>query len=345
MRILVVGIGAIGGVVAAGLVRGGHEPVLLSRNVAIADAIREHGLRVKTPTEEFRVDAEVYTRVDEIPAARRPFDVAILVMKAGAAARAAADVLPVLGEAGGIMTMQNGMMGEELERSLDPDAGAGRVFSTSVGFAATMVAPGVYERTSEGSLHVGELHARASARVRAVADALQSVVPTRVEDDLQGVLWSKLAINAAITGAGALSGLTLGECLKHRAIRRAFAALYRETLDAAVSVGATPRKVAADPWLLYLPADAGPLKRAWKTLVFRVVGLRYGDLKSSSLQSLERGRPTEVDEINGHVVRTAEANGGSAPVNAALIELVHAIERGERQIGMQSIAALAEHVP
>jgi 2-dehydropantoate 2-reductase len=337
MRILVVGIGAIGGVVAGGLARAGHAPVLLSRNVEIAEAIRREGIRVKTPDEQFVARADVYTRPDEVPSEAGPFDVAILVMKADAASKAAVGVLGLLGEDGAILTMQNGMMGDELAEAVGSD----RVFSCSVGFSATMTAPGVYERTSAGNLHVGELRGPATERVRAIAAALDSVVPTRVEDDLPGVLWSKLAINAAITGTGALSGLTLGECLRHRRLRRAFAALYRETLDAATSIGVTPRKVAADPWLLYVPADAGLLTRAFKSLVFVVVGMRYADLKSSSLQSLERGRPTEVDEINGHVVRTARENGGAAPVNAALIELVHQIERGERRSGMESVAALA----
>ena len=90
--------------------------------------------------------------------------------------------------------------------------------------------------------------------------------------------------------------------------------------------------IAADPRLLYLPAGAGPVTRFAKDLVARYVGRKYRGLRSSMLQSLERGRPCEVDYLNGHVVKKAHERGIRVPVNERIVELVHEIEAGTRRI-------------
>lgn len=76
----------------------------------------------------------------------------------------------------------------------------------------------------------------------------------------------------------------------------------------------------------------GPLAEARRHLVLRVMGMRYRRLRSSSLQSLERGRPTEIDSLNGYIARRARELGLAAPLNERLVAMVHEIEQGRRSI-------------
>ncbi|RME26674.1 MAG: 2-dehydropantoate 2-reductase, partial [Deltaproteobacteria bacterium] len=169
---------------------------------------------------------------------------------------------------------------------------------------------------------------------------LQNVSPVHMSRNIRGVLWSKLAINCVITTLGAVTGQTLGQMLRQKNIRRVFLAVYREVVDCAHRVGVKLEKIAAPPHLLYLRADAGAATRLYKDLLVVLVGLRYSRLRSSMLQSLERGRPTEIDYLNGYVVRQAEKVGLDVPVNRALVELVKQIEAGERQAEPANIADL-----
>jgi len=97
--------------------------------------------------------------------------------------------------------------------------------------------------------------------------------------------------------------------------------------------------------VLNLPPDAGWVRRASKDVVMRFLGRRYRDLRSSSLQSLERGRKTEVDYLNGHVVRAAEARGMDAPLNRTLVRLIHEIEDGQRPLSPDNLGELVAAIP
>ncbi len=335
-RILIEGIGGVGGVIAGGLIRAGHEPVLVTGNPDITRAIERSGLRVRTPRGEERFQAQVHTRVEDVPR-EAPFDIALLVMKATAVVEAAEQTAPLLEpSAGYLVTLQNGIVEDDVAAAV----GAHRVVSGIVGWGATMHAPGDLERTSEGELHVGELDGTIGPRVRRLARLLEPVTPVVTTGNIRGALWSKLAINCIITSGGAVTGETLGEMLRDPATRRAFLGLYREVVDTAEACGVRLERIAAPPGLLYLPAGAGALRRGVKDLIMRFVGRRYGALRSSSLQSIERGRPTEIDYLNGYVVRRAEEAGVPVPLNRALVAMIKEIEAGERPLRRDNVREL-----
>jgi 2-dehydropantoate 2-reductase len=338
-RILIEGLGGVGGVIAGELIRAGCDCTLVTGNATIADAIATHGLRVTTPGATFAVESPAVTELAE---ADGTFDVALLAMKASAVVDAARATLPRLRDPGGyVVPLQNGVV----EDAVAAEIGEGRVVSGIVGWGATLTRPGVVERTSRGGLHVGELDGSDGERVRGLAALLERVTPVVVSTNIRGALWSKLAINCTITTGGALTGETLGQMLRHGGARRAFLGVYREVVDTAEAQGIELERIAANPRLLYLPADAGPLRRAAKDVVMRVLGRRYRDLRSSSLQSLERGRRTEVDYLNGHVVRAAEARGLDAPLNRTLVRLIHEIEEGQRPLSPDNVGELVAAIP
>jgi len=335
LRFLIQGIGGVGGVLAGELLRAGHAPVLITGNPDIARALNQDGLRVTTPAGSFTARAQAYASPVELPADAR-FDFSLLVMKAQRVVEGARAALPHLTDDGYVVTCQNGIVEDAVVEAI----GAGRVVSGIIGWGATMHAPGVYERTGPGGNHLGELDGQLTQRVRALAQLLQQAGPTEVSTNILGALWSKLAINCTITTPGALTGQTLGALLATAPARRAALRIYSEVIETAEALGVQLEKIAVSPRLLYLARDAGPLTRLGKDLVVRMVGRKYRRLRSSSLQSLERGRKTEIDFLNGHVVRKAEEAGVAAPANAALVRMIKEIEAGEREMSPANLEPL-----
>jgi 2-dehydropantoate 2-reductase len=334
-RILIEGLGGIGGVVAGKLCQAGLAPVMITANPAITEAVREQGLQVETPEERFTARGEVYTRLRDLPAETR-FEAALLVMKATGVVEAARETLPWLEPQGVVVTCQNGIV----EDAVAEVVGRERVIAGIIGWGGTMHGPGRVERTGPGAIHLGELDGRITGRVEELARILRLTGPVVVTANIRGARWAKLAINCTITTLGALTGQTLGEMLGSRPVRDAFLTLYREVIDTAEALGIKLEKIAANPGLLYLPKDAGPLKRWTKDLLARVVGRKYGKLKSSSLQSLERGKKTEIDFLNGYVVGQAHQAGVPVPANEVVVRLIHEIEAGQRPIRPQNLEEL-----
>ena len=338
--LLIEGIGGIGGVMAARLIQAGYTPTLVTHNPAITEAINRDGLRLIAPggSEEI-IPAQAVTTLDEA-AESGPFDTAYLIMKADGVVAAARQTVPLLTPKGYVVTFQNGIVEDAVAEAI----GADRVVSGIIGWGGTMHAPGVYEQTSPGQTHIGELDGRLSDRVRALSAVLEAVTPVIISRNIRGALWSKLAINCTINSPGVITGQTLGEMLRDRHVRRLFLHIYREVVDTATAHGIRLERVAANPHLLYLPPDAGPLTVLLKDLITRFVGYKYRRIKSSSLQSLERGRKTEIDYLNGYVVAQAQAVGLDVPVNAALVRMVKEIEAGERPIAPLNMRDLLAEV-
>ena len=328
--VLVVGPGAIGLLVGARLADAGHDVVLAARDAAGAKALAG-GIAAKGPD-----GSTVRARV---PAIARPKDLTgaprmmVLATKCADAEGALRAWLPALGDDAPVVAMQNGVLGDVLQ----PVAGD-RYVECTVSLPATLEGPGRSVQTGPGGLHIGPWP-RAGPRddpkaYRAVAEVLADVVPVAGSGNMQGVKWTKLAINSCITSLGVLTGLELGALLQRRDARQAFLRVCEEAYAAGTADGVRFEALSG-----FRPGLFGRRLPGRDALV-RLVGARYRRHRSSSLQSLERGRRTEVDWLSGHIVATARRHGLDAPVNAAVVELVHAIEGGRTAPGPGHLASL-----
>lgn len=334
-RVVILGIGGIGGVVAGCMIDAGMRPVLVTNNSEVTAAIRADGLRVRLPDRAFTVQADVYTTLTEASGA---FDAAYLTMKALSVVEAARDAARYVAADGYVVTFQNGIV----EDAVGDAIGISRVVSASVGWNGIMHSPGDYERTTPGDTFVGELDGAITPRANAIAAALRHVGPVTISQNMRGVLWSKLAINCTVNSVGALTGQTLGELLADARVRRIFLQTYSEVVDTAEAQGIRLERIAANPKLLYLPKNAGFVVRYAKDVIARMLGRKYKSARSSTLQSLERGRKTEVDYLNGYVVDIATRVGVNAPINKALTRMIKEIESGARKIAKSNIDELAK---
>ncbi len=338
-RLLLMGCGSVGGVIAGGLLRAGHDLTIVTHNDEITQAINTEGLRLTTPEGQWTVPASAHTQLDED--SMGPFDAICLAMKATKVEQAAHDVCDSLSPGGYVVTLQNGVVEDRVSKIL----GREKVVGALVGWGATMHVPGVYEMTSRGELIVGELDGELSPRVQQLKATLDAAAPTTISTNIYGALWSKLAINCFVTALGAVTGQLLGEMLRERAIRRLALSITSEVIDVAQAQGVSLEPVGGtlDLQRLYL----SPERRAGgfgldliKHAIMLIVGLKFRHVKSSMLQSLERGRRPEIDFMNGYVVERGQAEGVPTPVNAALTALVREIGAGTRVISPDNLKDL-----
>jgi 2-dehydropantoate 2-reductase len=335
VKTLVVGVGALGGVIAARLEASGAPVRLATRDAAAAGQLAAAGLRLQGIGGAVAIRAPDVAPLD----AYRPgdaFDLVVLATKARDALAAADQVAALLAPGGTLLPIQNGAVPRLLAERL----GADRVLGGLSNLGATWLAPGVYEQRNAGHLLVGELAGGESERARRVAAWLGRGVPVRTTPNVDGAIWSKLLLNCSVTTLGAVAGRTMREYVGSPEGREAFDRAYDEALAVALASGARPERMLVEPvppgWSgRSLPSEA---REAWRAGVLA----GYGDVKPSMLQDLERGRPTEIDFINGHVVALGRRLAVATPLNAAIVETVHALERGALAPGPALLGRLVQ---
>ncbi len=311
MRYVVVGSGAIGGTVAAGLARDGHDVLVSDSDPAVVAAIREHGLRITGPVEDFTVTVPAVTPGDLPPRLDCPV---LLAVKAHHTAAAAAVLAGRLQGDGFVVSLQNGLNAATLTGLLGP----GRVVEALVNFGADVLEPGVVLRGNRGAFLVGELDGRVTPRVEAlVAD----IADARVTGNVLGYLWAKEAYGVMLA-ATAVSDLTIADVLGDPA----WASMLTELARQVLALAPVP-PMAFDG---FDPADLdGSLGRLadFNRQSAKAYSGIYRDLAV-------RHRPTEVPAILG---------GLDGPLVRRVAELVAAIEQGRRTCSRANLELLAAY--
>ena len=312
MKVTIIGSGAIGGTLGAHMIRAGHDITLCDADEAHVAAIREHGLIIEGPVNEFTVAAHAITP-DELPGRISRAIVAVKSLHT----RAAADLLRHrLAPDGYVLTVQNGLTAGTLIEAV----GRGRVISSFVNFGADVIAPGRIMQGNVAAFRVGELDGgRITPRVLDLAAALPYAEPT---ENVLGFLWGKEAYGAMLW-AGAVSDLTIAEHLEDPRYRPVMIAIAREVLAQA------PVKVESfdgfDPDDLEGSLDR--LAEFNRNSAKKYSGI-YRDL-------VVRKRRTEIDEM------LRDING---PIFSKVAGIIHDIEEGRRVNERANLDELAEFV-
>ncbi len=326
LSFLVLGAGAVGGITAALMKKKGYDVEIICKYDDYASLISSHGLNVRGVCGSFSVKMPAYPSAGKLKGKK---DVILHATKAADMADAAKEAAPFLKEGGCFVSMQNGICEDELIRA----TGSSRVIGCVTGWGATMESPGNMVMTSSGDFIIGYPGRPPDEFLNLVAEALSSVVPVRATGNIMGHLFSKLIINSCITSLGAICGLYLGEMLSISKVRRIFIEIIRESVVVAdrmkISIETFGGKLDFKKFI----AGTGPVSDFKRHLMIRFIGFRYRRLKSSSLQSLERGKPSEIDYLNGYVVGNADKYNIEVPVNRAVVRLIHEIEAKKRDIG------------
>lgn len=329
LKFLVLGAGAIGGITAALMKGKGYDVTLLCRSPEQASLISGSGLKISGVCGEFTRKIEAYSSASEIPGKK---DVILHATKATDMVDALRTVLPLLSTDGIIVSLQNGICEDELEAAAE----GRRVIGCVTGWGATMETGNSLTMTSTGDFILGYPDGKMDEQLLLVADALSSVVPVKTTANIMGHLYSKLIINSCITSLGAVCGLFLGEMLRSVKIRRIFIEIIREAVMVADNMGLEMEVFGGRLDFRKFIEGNGALASLKRHLMIRMIGFKYRRLKSSSLQSLERGRPTEIDYLNGYIVRNGMKYNVNVHVNSAITGIIHEIEQGKRKINPEN---------
>lgn len=315
MRIGIIGAGAVGGTLAALLDRAGHGVEVTARGAQL-DAIRSGGLRLDGGW------GEHVARVAAGPVLESAPELVILATKA----QDAGDALDANAAAIGatpLLVVQNGLGGLRVAREHAPDA---PLLGGLALMAVSYLEPGRVTVTGGNPMIVGAGDGCDAALLERIAGVLRDALPVEVTRDIVGAQWTKLLINH-VNALPAATGLSVQEVIAHAGLRRVMTASMRETVRIARRIGvrfAAVQGVSGGvlDLLGIVPLGIG---QAFPRLLAR----RMGDVPNpgSTLQSIRRGQLTEIDFLNGAVVREAREHGLEAPINAAIVELVHEVER------------------
>ena len=209
---------------------------------------------------------------------------------------------------------------------------------STISFGATLLGPAISEQTSRGEIVIGRKDGKPpqSEIERKIYETYNKIEPTKWSNNIIGVKYSKLLINSAISALGAVSGLTLGKMMKRKNTRLAFLRIISEGVDVADKNNIkleTLNKL--NFYKLAIPlTDYNPNKVSldlWKKhLLLKIIGRKYKNLKSSTLQSIERGKKTEIDHLNGHLVKKGKQVNADVRLNEFIVNIVHQIEKKEK---------------
>lgn len=303
MKVCIVGAGALGCAIGGTLAQAGSEVYLINRNKDHVDAISRSGLTMRVDGIDRNVKVFAATDCSKIG----EVDLVIVLVKSFHTREAIEGAKRTIGKNSVVMSLQNGLGHEDV---LGEVVGHEHIIAGKTYVGGLILGPGHIIAGVKGKQTViGELDGSVSTRATAIAEEFNRAgIAVTVSPNIRGAMWDKLLVNVA---TGALSGIT----------RLAYGQLYRvpeveEAAVAAVREGMAVAKAAGISLSIRDPEDA------W---------IRAGDglppeFKASMLQSLEKSSITEIDFINGAVVRAGKTHHVPTPVNETLVACVKGIE-------------------
>ncbi|MDY7031831.1 MAG: 2-dehydropantoate 2-reductase [Thermodesulfobacteriota bacterium] len=301
MKIIIVGPGAMGSLFACFLSEAGEDVWLLDKHQERVDKINKDGLIVEGISGGHKVFVNQTTQPEDIGEA----DLIIVCVKAYDTKRTASDILPLIGEDTSVLTVQNGFGNVEMIAKV---VGQKKVIGGTTSQGATVLGMGHIRHAGKGDTTIGELDGTISKRVDGISKVLSSAgIETKITQNVEGLIWSKLIINVGINALTAVLRLRNGELVEYE--------WSREVLRASVEEGLLIVKARG----IELAYD-DPIKRVEDVCKATATNV------SSMLQDVLKAKKTEIDYINGAIVNEGERLRIPVPVNRTLTSLVKTIE-------------------
>ena len=288
------GAGAVGCYYGGMLARAGHDVVLIGRPQHV-QAIARDGLHLETKT----FDEHVKLRASIEPSAAQGASLVLFCVKSTDTESAGAQIKPYLPAGALVLCLQNGVDNADRLRAVLPQH---EVAAAVVYVASEMAGPGHVKHHGRGELVI-----EPSSASHAVAQALAGAgVPTEISGNVRGALWLKLIINCAYNAVSAIAQRPYGEAVRGEGVQDVMRDVVNECLAVAEAEGIT------------LPGDAHAAVRE----IAHSMPSQY----SSTAQDLARGKRSEIDYLNGLIVRRGQAQGIAVPANRVLWALVKLME-------------------
>jgi 2-dehydropantoate 2-reductase len=330
MQYTLVGAGAIGGTIAAHMVRGGESVLLVDRDVEHVRAMQAHGLTIRGFDETFTVAVDAVTP-DELP---NKLQTVLLATKAPATEDAVRSFTDRLEPDGCVVSLQNGLNEQVIARAV----GERRTIGAFVNFSADYLEPGLIHFAGRGAFYIGELDGSITPRLQQLRQALSHWGNVQLTDNIWGFLYGKQAYGAMLF-ATALTNDSMADAIDQH--RQVTVDLAREVLSVAAALGVRP--LGFDGFEPEAIGSSDP--EVVDGSLERLIAIRHGDEKTRSgvwRDMAVRKRRTEVDAHFLPIVDDAHRHGLEVPLLQRMIEMIHELEEGRRPFASSNLDELAE---
>jgi 2-dehydropantoate 2-reductase len=304
-HIAVVGAGAVGSFYGAMLARAGHRVTLIGRPAHV-QATTRNGLKLDLATSSATeiIQIEASTELSSLHTA----DLVLFCVKSTDSASVAFQIAPYLAPHALVMSLQNGVENAALIAQRIPHA----VIPSVVYVATEIPAPGFVKHHGRGELVIGTMQiSRLSDPQKTLQDIVllfaSAQVPVQISQNVMAELWSKLMINCAFNAISGLAQIQYEKLAALESVRNTQTALVKEVIAVA-------------------QADGIHLSETVALQAVAQISVTMGSQKSSTAQDMARCKPSEIDHLNGFIVRRGQALGVPTPVNQALFALVKLVE-------------------
>ncbi len=301
MRLVVLGAGAIGSLLGGLLSEVGEDVTLIGRRAHVR-AIRSNGLHIDgvTGRRKIKVKAEV------APSRAGKADLVLCTVKAYDTRAAAADARPLISKESIFLCMQNGL---DVEKEAAHEIGAEQIVRGVTNNGALLVKPGYVKHTGLGDTLIGCPDKKWRDKINELVKALNSAgLPAEITERIHDIVLSKVLVNVGINPLGAITHLRNGDLVKNPLLKDLMKSAVEEALRVVDKLGISI-------------VDGDIVEKTFK------VAEATAPNKNSMLQDVEKGKRTEIDFINGAIVRIGEEIGVSTPINYTLTALVKGLER------------------
>lgn len=328
MDISVIGAGAIGNLVAGYLKLKGENVSLVGR-LDTVNAIKEKKLRISGVRGDFKVHIDISDKLSREP------DLIILATKTQDIEEALKNNAPFLKRCT-VLTIQNGVQAEAI---VSKYVNKENIISSIVMFGATYLEPGKVIHNFEGSWIIGRLtSSNPDAPELAISLVLDKAFPTVISEDIRGMKYLKVFVNAN-NCICAILGMSMQEAFSDLEISRISISIWKEGFEVISRSGIKLVSLPGFPVENLTNLTSLPALEAAKIFTGIMTKLSTDPLYGSILQSIKRGRISEIDYINGEFVNLAEANKLSAPLNKRLVEMVHQVEKNGKFFKKEELLA------
>ena len=328
MKGAIYGAGSLGTILGAYLTKNGFPIELVNRNEKHVKALQENGAHV-VGTVDFTTPVNAIFP-DQM---KGPYDIIFLMTKQLHNPEVVTMLKPKLAKDGVIVTLQNGIP----EPGIAEIIGEDRTVGCTVEWGATMTEPGVCELTSDPdslSFHMGGMEAITEESLNKVKEVLELMCPVDIEDNLIGARWSKLLINATFSGLGTVIGGTFGDVAGWKPAAKVAVKCMKECIDVAHAGGVEFAPVQGKD-ITKLFYYNNPVKQKFAELLIPIALKKHSSIYPSMLQDVMKGKPCEIDAINGVVCEWGKKYGVPTPVNDKIVEVV----RKEENEGLRPMLA------
>lgn len=318
LKIAVIGAGAIGGLVTGYLKLKGAD-VSLAGHADAVKAIADHGLEISG------VRGDLKAAIDVSEKLTKNADLVILATKTQDIEQALKDNLAFIRNSL-VLTTQNGVQADSIVAKFIPKE---NIISSIVMFGSTYLEPGKIVHNFEGSWIIGKIFSENDGSVGVVGGVTESIFPTLVTTDIKGMKYLKIFVNAN-NCIPAILGVSMQEAFSDPAVGAISIGIWKEGLGIVKKAGIDLVSLPDFPVERLTKLVSLPTLEAAKIFSGIMSSLSKEPLHGSILQSIKRGKTSEIDYLNGEFIALAKTNETAAPLNTRLVEMVHGVECQKR---------------